>query len=263
MHYIGSAAAAVAIVSLPLIAVGNGTIAHDIFIGSGNAVVGGGSTVLWAIHLRGTTAITLSRVLPLVMSFLIACWVVRRSGRQAILQAPFLMALLAVCLGTRLVFEDNLFAYYFMALVVSLIVLDVLGGRIRETVVAWIAMVTLVYSEYTFLVWRQSWGNDARRFLPAIVMIVALLMIIRAVLSHRVGWNVVVWATAVITTLLVWPISSDPLDGKLTQLWIWQIILVSIGMALAIGPLLRMVRGATKEPDPVPEPLDTPMPVLT
>ena len=94
-------------------------------------------------------------------------------------------------------------------------------------------------------------------------MVVALLMIIRAVLSHRVGWNVVVWATAVVTTLLVWPISSDPLNGKLTQLWAWQIILVGIGMALAIGPLQRMVKGATKEPDPVPEPLDTPTPVLT
>jgi hypothetical protein len=150
-----------------------------------------------------------------------------------------------------------------MAMVVSLIVLDVVNGRIRETVVAWIAMVTLVYSEYSFLVWRQSWGNDARKFLPLIVMVVALLMIIRAVLSHRVGWNVVVWATAVVTTLLVWPISSDPLDGKLTQLWIWQVILVGIGMALAIGPLLRMAKDATKEPDPVPEPLDTPTPVLT
>ncbi len=263
MHYIVSAVAAVAIVSIPLIALGRGTIAHDIFIGSGNAVVGGGSTVLWAIHLRGTTAITLSRVLPLVVSFLIAWYVVRRSGRAAILHAPFLMALLAACLGTRLVFEDNLFAYYFMAMVVSLIVLDVLCGRIRETVVAWIAMVTLVYSEYSFLVWRQSWGNDARKFLPLVVMVVALLMIIRAVLSHRVGWNVVVWATAVVTTLLVWPISSDPLNGKLTQLWAWQIILVGIGMALAIGPLQRMVKGATKEPDPVPEPLDTPTPVLT
>ena len=110
MHYIVSAVAAVAIVSIPLIALGRGTIAHDIFIGSGNAVVGGGSTVLWAIHLRGTTAITLSRVLPLVVSFLIVWDVVRRSGRAAILHAPFLMALLAVCLGTRLVFEDNLFA---------------------------------------------------------------------------------------------------------------------------------------------------------
>ena len=239
--------------SLPLIALGSGAIAHDIFIGSGNAVTSGGTTVLWEIHLRGSLAVFLSRVLPLVASFAVAWFVTRRCGRAAVLQAPFLMALLAVSLGTRLVFEDNLFAYYFMALAVSLVVLDVLFGRIRESVVAWIAMVTLVYSEFSLLVWRQSWGQDARRFLPAIVMVVALLMIIRAVLLHRVGWNVPMWVSTVVTTLLVWPVTSNPLDGKLTQLWIWQIILVGIGMALAIGPLVRQAKGATMQPEPVPE----------
>ena len=247
LQYIGSAVVAVAVISLPLIALGTGAITRDIFIGSGNAVVGGGSTVLWEIHLRGSVAVLLSRVLPLIVCFAIASYAVRRCGRAAVLQAPLLMALLAVSLGTRLVFEDNLFAYYFMALAVSLIVVDALEGRIRETVVGWIAMVTLVYSEYSIIVWRQSWGEQARRFLPAIVMVVGLLLIIRAVLNHRVGWNVAVWAAAVASSLLVWPISSDPFTGKLTSLWMWQVILVGIGMALAVGPLARLIRQSSKQ----------------
>ncbi len=40
-----------------------------------------------------------------------------------------------------------------------LIVIDVLRGRIRETLVAWLIMVTLVYTEDFIFVWRQFWGR--------------------------------------------------------------------------------------------------------
>ena len=42
---------------------------------------------------------------------------------------------------------------------------------------AWVAMVTLVYSEPSIIVWRQSWGQDARHWIPVIVIVVGLLLI--------------------------------------------------------------------------------------
>jgi len=128
-----------------------------------------------------------------------------------------------------------------MALAVILIVVDIIHGRIRQTVVAWLAMVSLIYSEPTLIVWRHSWDQSARHWIPAIVMIVALLLILRDVLRHRVGWNVFMWAAVVITTLVVWPLSSNPFYRVPSQ-WVWQLVLVPIGVVLAAGPLWKQLR---------------------
>ncbi len=52
------------------------------------------------------------------------------------------MALVSSCLILRLVFEVNLWGYYFMALAVLLLILDVLRRRIRLSYVAWLVIVT-------------------------------------------------------------------------------------------------------------------------
>ena len=74
-----------------------------------------------------------------------------------------------------------------------------------------------------------------------IVMIVGLLLIIRDVLLHTLGWNAAMWAAAVITALIMWPESSDPFNHQPSQ-WVWQVILVGIGVALAAGPLVTLLR---------------------
>ena len=116
----------------------------------------------WEFHVReGASLLLVSRLPPLVLALALAWFVVRRLGQSA-LQPAVLIALVAVSLSLRLLFEDNVFSYYYMALAVTLVVLDVVRGRIRETLVAWLAMVTLVYTEPSLIVWRQSWGQDAR-----------------------------------------------------------------------------------------------------
>ena len=55
-----------------------------------------------------------------------------------------LISLVATSLALRLVFEQNIFGYYFMALCVTLVLLDVISGRIRGELVAWLALITLV-----------------------------------------------------------------------------------------------------------------------
>jgi hypothetical protein len=258
LRYAIGAIVAIAVIDVPILAVTNGAAAHTIFLGSGNAV-GIGTTVLWEIHLPGTVLIQISRIAPLVCCFALAWFVQRRLG-SAVLQAPALVSLVAVCLSLRLVFEDNLFSYYFLALSVILFVVDVIHGRIRQTVVAWLLMVFLVYSEPVIFVWRHSWDQDARKWIPVIVIAVGFFLIVRDVLRHAVGWNVFMWIAAAITALVVWPQSNDPFNRHPSP-WVWQVVLVSIGVVLAAGPLWTILREKTTgEPGPAPDPVEVTAP---
>jgi hypothetical protein len=252
-QYVASAVVTAVIMAVPILALTSGTAAHYVFYGSGNSV-GVGGTVIWEWGMHGFLLLTVSRLLPLALSFALSYYAVRRVGSAA-LQPSTLLPLLALSLSLRLVFEQNIFSYYYLALSVMLLVVDVQRGRIRETFVAWVAMVTLVYTEASILVWRQFWAADARRWLPVVVMVVALFFILRALSYNRFGWNVVLWIAAVATALIVWPVSSDPIAHDVPVTWLWQVILVGIGVALAAGPLWKSLsehsptRHANTEPD--------------
>lgn len=248
-----SALATAALIAVPLILLTSGSATRPIFAGSGTS--GGlGGTVAWELHVRnGAPLLLVSRIPPLVLAFVLSWYVVRRLGQSA-LQPAVLVSLVAVSLSFRLVFEDNIFSYYFMALAVMLVLLDVVRGRIRETLVAWLAMVTLVYTEPYIIIWRQSWDETARHWIPVIVMAAGLILIVRAVLRHAVGWNVVMWAAAVVTALFFWPVSSDPLPHQPVT-WLWQVILVGIGVALAAGPLSALLRQYSAVPESHDEPI--------
>ncbi len=244
--YVAAAVVTAVVVDGPILALTSGAAAHYVLYGSGNAV-GTGGTVVWEWHLPGVPLLLVSRILPLVLSFLLACYVLRRIGPAA-REPAVLIALVAVSLSFRLVFEQNIFSYYYLALSVMLVVLDVVRGRIRETLVAWLLMVSLVYTEPYIFIWRHSWDEDARHWLPVVVMAVGLLMIVRAVLRHRLGWNVFMWAAAVVTSLFNWPVSSDPLSHVEPVTWLWQVILVGIGVALAASPLWTLLRAHSTPP---------------
>ena len=254
VRYVVGAVVGVIVIDLPILLLTSGSAAHTVFLGSGNAV-GLGTTVLWEIHLPSGVLVQISRIAPLVACFLVAWFAQRRLG-SGVLQPRALVSLVAVCLSLRLVFEDNLYSYYFLALAVILIVVDVVHGHIRQTVVAWLIMVSLVYSEPVIFVWRHSWDQDARHWLPVVVMAVALLLIIRDVLRHAVGWNVFMWAATVVTTLVVWPQSNDPFNRHPSE-WVWQVVLVSIGVVLAVGPLWAIIRErAATQPVQTSEPVE-------
>ena len=255
LPYLLAAAGTAAVIAVPLILLAtSGTAARSIFAGSGaSGGDRGHRDVGVPREAVGAPLLLASRLPPLLLSAALSWFVVRRLGRSA-LQPAVLISLVAVSLSLRLVFEDNIFSYYYMALAVTLVALDVVRGRIRETLVAWVAMVTLVYTENFVIVWRQSWDQGARHWLPVIVMVAGLVMIIRNVLRHRVGWNVVMWAAAVVTALVMWPVSNDPLYHQPVT-WLWQVVLVGIGVALAAGPLRTLMRQhSEQQPAEVLEP---------
>jgi hypothetical protein len=73
------------------------------------------------------------------------------------------------------------------------------------------------------------------------------------------------WAAALVTAMVIWPVSSDPLHFQPVT-WFWQVVLVGIGVALAAGPLWALTRDGlpqapTKDVE-LPALLDQSSPVL-
>jgi hypothetical protein len=256
----GAAIGAVAII-VPLLVITSGSAASWIFVGTGNTP-GQGGTWVWELGLHGIPLVLLSRILPLLLSAVISAWVVWRV-REAALRPAVLIALVAVSLSLRLVFEQNVFGYYYLALAVSLLLLDVVRGRIRDTMVAWQALVFIAYSEgvVSIVMWRQGWGQDARHWIPVVIMIAALLVIIDQILRHQIRWNLLIWVGLVVGALIVWPVSTNPLRHQ-PPTWLWQVILVSSGFLLAAVPLRRMVRDQAESPTSEP-PTAAPESVVT
>jgi hypothetical protein len=247
VRYVVAAAISAAAISIPILVLASSPAASYLFVGSGNSV-GIGGTLIWEWGLHGLPLLFVSRILPLLGSLLLSVYVVRRVGSIAARQPTLLLSLVGVSLALRLVFEQNIFAYYYLALAITLVVLDVVRGRIRETLVAWLIMVSLVYTEDNIVVWRQVWGRDARHWIPAIVIAVASLLILRSIRRHRVSWDVAMWGAVVLTALLTWPVSSDPISRPLGATWVWQVILVAIGTVLAVVPLVAELREHSRPP---------------
>ncbi len=110
-----------------------------------------GDTLLAGAGLHGFALLFASRVVPICLAMAVAWWSVHRLGPAALDPVP-LASLVATSLCFRLVFEVNLFGYYFMAVSVALIVLNVIRGRIHPYLVAWLALVTFAYDPL-------RWGN--------------------------------------------------------------------------------------------------------
>lgn len=179
---------------------------------------------------------------------MMALWAVRRIG-PAVLEPVPLMSLIAASLSLRLVFEENLFGYYFMALAVSLVVLDILCGRIRERLVAWLVLVALAFNPvpWGFVSNSVSWGLQERETIPFVCMAVVLGLIVFDIVRKQIRWYLVGWLVVAAIAFARLPWTSPPFRQALPP-WYWQVVLVSTGVALAVGPLLAAVR-ERREPD--------------
>jgi hypothetical protein len=74
----------------------------------------------------------------------LALWFRVRFGARSLDPVP-LVALIGLSCACRLVFEVNLFSYYFMALAVSIILIQVLEGTVRMLTVPWLAAIALAF----------------------------------------------------------------------------------------------------------------------
>jgi hypothetical protein len=131
--------AAVAVIDVPLFIITSGRSLKASLFGTG--VNSKSATLLVQLHISGNLLYALSRGLPLVLCVGIAVWTRRRCGESALDPVPML-SLMAVSLLLRLAFEINLWGYYFMAVSVVLIVIQIIRQRINWWFVVWLALVT-------------------------------------------------------------------------------------------------------------------------
>jgi hypothetical protein len=130
----------------------------------------------------------LSRVVPIAAALATALWARRRLGER-LGEPRALCALLAAALAWRLVFEVNLYGYYFMAVVATLIVAVALGGRIRLSLLAWIVLIALSYPPFGF---APNWvlGGPTGWFEPLLLALAGLALAVRELVSvERTGRN--------------------------------------------------------------------------
>lgn len=236
-----------AFIDVPLMVANSGRAVRAILLGSslaGNYVRSLGGTVLWETNLRGPLLFVISRVLPIVGVTVLAWWSSRRLGTRLLQPSP-LMSLLATTLTVRLIFEENLFGYYFMAVAVSLIVLDVITGRFRGSTLVWIAIDALAFIPFT-LGYRELGIGGQILFVLATL---ALSSLLAYVATRRFKWYKTAWCAfaAVVCEYRIWGIGHHV---HTIPTWWWQVVLVPTALSLAVSALASLIRNP-QNPIPV------------
>jgi hypothetical protein len=242
IRYLVAAIASGAIVAVPLLVMTSGTAARAIALGTGDGPRDGG-TFVFGLGLSGAPLVLVSRVLPVALSLLLSWWALHRFGRDVLREPALLLIVVGLSLTLRLVFEENIFVYYLMALAVILVLLDVQRRHIRASLAAWLTCVALVFSVgwgYSAF-YATSWATAAVRGIPLVVIGFAVLGIVVSLLRHGSRWNLLLCFLVALCALLSWQLPDGPV---VTRTWVWQVVLVGSGVALLAGPLLERIRGA-------------------
>lgn len=242
VEYVIGAITAVLIIDLPLIIVSSGRGIKTVIFGSsrvGSNIRSTGGTVLWEVDLRGVLLFLVSRVLPLIASLALTWWASKRLGSS--LRSPAaLLSLVTTAMVMRLVFEVNLFGYYFMATSVLLILVDIANGHVRGYVIAWIGLVTLAFNPVHWGLYSNLtlWSRGLHNALPFALLGIGLIAVgidaaHRKLRIYKVVWILVVALTCTPRSLSSFQVVFNPPH------WLWQMILVPTALALAIEPLLK------------------------
>ena len=129
---------------------------HATLLGTGHSRIKFG-TWMYEFHLPEFAGLIISRVLPLVMTAILAWWAVRRRPDLAH-DAEFILGLLALAFSLRVLLEINLFGYYLLATGATMVLRDVVARRsYRGTV--WL-LVTILVAFPRMGVWQHLWPSE-------------------------------------------------------------------------------------------------------
>jgi hypothetical protein len=198
--------------------------------------------VLFASHLRGVELFVVARALPVVFAVVISVWARKRLGEN-VLEMGTLLSLLATTLGLRLLFEENLYGYYFMAMTVTLVCVEGVRHKMSGRVLTWIGLIMVGFTPipwFVFLRW-ESRGLNLYMTLPVLFEAIAVISFVLRARRHQYRWYLV--AASIVVALTCFP----PLYGNQWSIhsgpvWIWQIILVPTGLYLASDELRTSIR---------------------
>jgi hypothetical protein len=252
--YVVGVLIALAVVDVPIIAATSGRGLKTVLLGSnrvGSGIRSAGGTILWETNAHGIPLFIISRVLPIAVVAAFAWLVSVRVGSKLALRPDIFMSLFAMALITRLVFEENLFGYYFMATSVSLVILDVVCGRIRGPLLAWLALDIVAFNPIHLGITSNltSWSVHLSDAIPIAVLAVVALCVGVDAFNHRFRVYKILLLVVILLT------GETTLYGRgqpfyEPQGWLWQVILVTSAVALAIGPVLALWKTGESSPSP-------------
>lgn len=229
-----------AIILLPIIVLTSGRALRYALIGSSvtNSLPQANP---WFSDVHGAILIIVTRIPPIAITALLAWWAQRRLGARIMDPTP-LLSLLATCVALRLMFEVTLFAYYFAAAIVFLLLLEVAGGRIRGAAITWYAVLVVAFNPLPlgFVNNPVEWALKGHEVMPTIFIVITAILIAGDALRRRVRWYLVAAAVLVSLTLVKWPWNHGALR-HFEPLWFWQIFLVPTLLWLTISPLISAI----------------------
>lgn len=242
---------AVALIDVPFVVATSGRAVKTVLLGSsrvGEGIRSAGGTVLWETDIRGIPLFLLARVAPILASVALAWWARRRLGSRVLEPIP-LVSLIAVSLVVRLVFEENLYGYYFMATAVSLILLDAVRGQLRGTVIAWVGLEATAFNPVHLGVVSNLTAHTVNLFyaIPIVLLTIAVLSIAYDLYQRRMRLYKYAWVAVVLVTgeSKIWGMDHVP---YIAPHWLWQVVLVPLAVVLAVGPLLSSMNVQTDSP---------------
>ena len=255
-HFALGFGAVAAAINLGAVALTNGRAWSPVIFGSSRIRTASsghfhsiGGTVLYELHLHGLILFFASRLLPLLCAGLMAWWV-RRALGDGVVDAVVIVSLMSTALVLRLVFEENLFNYYFMPLVVGLVVIEVARGRFRGASLAWLGLVSFAFGVLPPLLNQGSTTGALihLRLALAVFALFVLSFVVMLVHDRRL-----LRAGIPFVALCVLLIFSNHLpnhaSGDNTPYWLWQILLVPTSVALCAAPWWQSVQRARGRDD--------------
>lgn len=251
--YVLSAMVTWLVFAIPLLIVSSQSATRSLFLGT--AATGGvGGALLWEIGFHGRPLLVFSRVAPIALSAWLSWWTARRLGRSVV-QPPVVISLVSISLALRLVFEQQFFSYYVMALAVSLILLDVIRSHIRASLIAWLAIVSLWGLTSDGGTALDLIDHSAEPIVKATLSLATIalgaMFIALNLRSSRPKRMVVAGLALVAGAITTWH-RTDVVGVPPT--WLWQVALVFTGIALAAGPLLKELSAPQRGAEAVSSP---------
>ena len=204
--------------------------------------MGAGGTVAFALGLHGPALFLLSRIAPMVGAAVVA-WSAWRRWGERLREPVLLVALVGTCLALRVLFDVNTFNYYYMAPVVSVLLLDALRGRFRGETFALMWLVTLAYSPIPLnYMWRGTVVvPNVRAALPYLVAVPLLVVLVISAYRHHVRWFLISSLVAVSVAFIRFPLSNSQYSPVIPS-WCWQLLLV-VPLVYWLSEPLRRANG--------------------
>jgi hypothetical protein len=176
-------AISIGVVAAPLLWLTSGRAWESIVYGTGGS--SWSQSLLVQTGLRGNSLYLVARLTPLLMTAITASWM-RSRYRDEILRPVPLISLIAVSMLWRLVFEINVWGYYFMAVTVMLLVLAAVSGRLRLGIVAWVIVVSLASADAEMV--QRPWYDPIPMWVwQGIMLIWAFALVINALRATPAG----------------------------------------------------------------------------